>query len=108
MNFCLMVNNIKMKLPYNKMFVKLQQRFPNIEVLDNIEFTNTVEKQTGFWLKNADNTTYTNKDKNTLYQAMNNDLKNYDLEVYKKFNKWCNRYGWYATSESYTLQLFKL
>jgi len=41
-------------------------------------------------------------------KAMNNDFKNYDFEVYKKFDKWCNRYGWYATSESYTLQLFKI
>lgn len=90
------------------MLLKLQNRFPNLEILDNIEFSSASEIKTGFWLRNAHDITYTKKDKNTLYQAMNYDYKNYDLEVYKKFNKFCNRFGWYATSESYTLQVFNL
>lgn len=90
------------------MRLKLLDRFPTLEVLDNIEFSSASEIKTGFWLRNGESVTYTEKDKNTLYQAMNNDFKNYDLEVYKKFDKWCNKYGWYATSESYTLQLFKI
>ena len=96
------------KLTYQEVYLKLQERFPNLEILDNIEFSSASEIKTGFWLRNGESVTYTEKDKNTLYQAMNNDFKNYDLEVYKKFNKWCNKYGWYATSESYTLQLFKI
>lgn len=90
------------------MLLKLKERFPKLEIVDNVEFTKDASPNTGFWLKNGDEITYTTKDKNTLYQAMNLDFKNYDLEVYKKFNNWCNRYGWYVTSESYTLQVFKL
>ena len=90
------------------MLLKLQERFPKLEVLDNTEFSKDAKPFTGFWLRNAEDITYTEKDLNTLYKAMNNDYKNYDLEVYKKFNKFCNRFGWYATSESYTLQVFNL
>jgi hypothetical protein len=96
------------KLTYHEMYLKLQERFPYLEVLDNTEFSKDATLNNGFWLRNADDINYTSKDKNTLYQSMNNDFKNYDLEVYKKFNSWCNRYGWYATSESYTLQVFSL
>ena len=96
------------KLTYNEMFFKLKERFPQLEVLDNTEFNKEHIPNNSFWLRNAESITYTEKDKNTLYQAMNMDFKNYDLEVYKKFNKWCNKYGWYATSEDYTLQLFKI
>lgn len=109
MNFYLMVNNIKlMKLSYQEMYFKLKERFPQLEVLDNTEFSKDVKSNNSFWLRNGSKVTYTEKDKSTLYQAMNLDFKNYDLEVYKKFDKWCNKYGWYATSESYTLQIFKL
>lgn len=90
------------------MYLKLQERFPYLEILDNTEFSSETKTNNAFWLRNGESVTYTEKDKNTLYQAMNNDFKNYDLEVYKKFDKWCNKYGWYATSESYTLQLFKI
>lgn len=96
------------KLSYNEMLLKLKERFPLLEVLDNTEFSKDATINSGFWLRNADSISYTNKDKNTLYQSMNLDYKNYDLEVYKKFNKFCNRFGWYATSESYTLQVFSL
>lgn len=97
-----------MKLPYNEMLIKLKERFPNLEILDNTEFSKDAKPNNGFWLRNANDISYTNKDSNTLYQAMSYDFKNYDFEVYKKFDKWCNRFGWYATSESYTLQLFSL
>jgi len=96
------------KLTHFEMLNKLRERFPYLQVLDNTEFSKDSKPFTGFWLRNAHDITYTEKDKNTLYQAMNNDYKNYDLEVYKKFDKFCNRYGWYATSESYTLQVFSL
>jgi hypothetical protein len=96
------------KLSYREMLLKLKERFPQLEVLDNTKFSKDATLNTSFWLRNADDINYTSKDKNTLYQSMNNDFKNYDLEVYKKFNSWCNRYGWYATSESYTLQVFSL
>lgn len=95
-------------LTFNEMRLKLINRFPSLVVLDNVEFSKSVECETGFWLKNSDDTTYTNKDKNTLYKANDYFNKNYELEVYKKFDKWCNRFGWYATTENYTLQLFKL
>lgn len=90
------------------MYLKLQERFPQLQVLDNTEFSKDAKQDNGFWLRNGEEIKYTEKDKNTLYKSMNNDFKNYDLEVYKKFDKWCNKYGWYATSESYTLQLFKI
>jgi hypothetical protein len=97
-----------MDFSYSKMLLKLKEKFPKLEILDNNEFSKESVLNTGFWLRNAESVTYTEKDKNTLYQSMNLDSKNYDLEVYKKFDKWCNKYGYYATSESYTLQVFKL
>lgn len=97
-----------MKLSYNEMLLKLEERFPTLEVLDNSKFSKEATKNTGFWLRNAESITYTILDKHKLYQAMNYDFRNYDFEVYKKFNKWCNKFGWYATSESYTLQIFSL
>jgi hypothetical protein len=96
------------KLSYNEMSLKLKERFPRLEVLDNTVFSKDANINSSFWLRNAESINYTNKDKNTLYQSMNLDYKNYDLEVYKKFNNFCNRFGWYATSESYTLQFFYL
>jgi hypothetical protein len=95
-------------LTYNEMLLKLEERFPKLEVLDNNEFSRDAKLNSAFWLRNADSINYTNKDKNTLYQSMSYDFKNYDFEVYKKFNNFCNRFGWYATSESYTLQVFSL
>lgn len=96
------------KLTFEQMKDKLSKRFPNLEILCNSEFNKEIEPKTGFWLRNSESITYTEKDKNTLYQSMNNDFKNYEFEVYKKFNSFCVRFGWYATSESYTMQLFKL
>ena len=96
------------KLTYHEMYLKLQERFPELEILDNIEFSSEAKQNNGFWLRNGSEITYTEKDKNTLYQSVGYFRKDYDFEVYKKFDKWCNKYGWYATSESYTLQLFKI
>jgi hypothetical protein len=96
------------KLTYPQMLLKLQNRFPTLQVLDNIEFSKDATPLNGFWLRNCESVTYTKKDTNYLYKAMNVDYKNYEFEVYKKFNGFCNRYGWYATSESYTLQVFSL
>ncbi len=96
------------KLSYNEMLLKLKERFPQLEILDNNVFSKDATINKSFWLRNAESVSYTKKDKNTLYQSMNLDYKNYDLEVYKKFNNFCNRFGWYATSESYTLQVFSL
>lgn len=95
-------------LGYNEMLLKLKQRFPSMDILDNSEFSKENKANYSFWIRNACDVTYTEKDLNTLYQSMNNDYKNYDFEVYKKFNNFCNRYGWYATSESYTLQVYPI
>lgn len=98
-----------MKLSFEEMRLKLQNRFPKLEVLDNSEFSADHAKSTGFWLKNAHEVKYTNKDKNTLLASQNEpNPKLYEFEVYKKLDVFCQKFGWYASTESYALQLFKL
>lgn len=90
------------------MHLKLKERFPELEVLDNSEFSKDSQPQTAFWLRGAEKTKYTEKDSNTLYCSNDYFNKNYEFEVYKKFDNWCRKFGWYASSENYTLQLFRL
>jgi hypothetical protein len=97
-----------MKLSYDEMFLKLQKRFPDLEILDNTEYSKESKPMTGFWLKNGDEIPYSNKNQNTLYRSMNANYLNYEFEIYKRFDSWCKKYGFYASSENYTLQLFKL
>lgn len=86
---------------------KLKHRFPTLIIKDSNEFSNEYEIGTSLWLQNAQDVTYTKKDLNTIYNT-SYGIKGYDIEVYEKFNKWCNKYGWYASTENYTLQLFKI
>ena len=98
------------KLTYEEMFFKLKNRFPGIEIKDSKAFSYEYEYGQSLWLRNASSITYTNIDKNTL-SALDTGIYNsklYDIDVYIKFDKWCNKYGWYASTENYTLQLFKL
>lgn len=98
-----------MKLSFKEMQLVLQKRFPKLEVLDNAEFSTDHAKESGFWLKNASEVTYTAKDKNTLLANGNEpNSRLYDIDVYKKLDAFCQKKGWYASTESYTLQLFKL
>lgn len=95
------------KLSFDELKEKLQKQFPSLIVKDSKEFYSEPfpEKQS-LWLPNAESVSYTAKDHNTLYQAHVCYDKNYNLEVYRKFDKWCNRYGWYASTENYTMQIF--
>ena len=86
---------------------KLKHRFPRLIIKDSNEFSNEYEIGTSLWLQNAQDVTYTKKDLNTIYNT-SYGIKGYDIEVYEKFNKWCNKYGYYASTENYTLQLFKI
>jgi hypothetical protein len=97
------------ELNFEEMSAKLKKRFPTLVIKDGIAFdSNRQETGKSFWLPNASDVTYTNKDVNTLYQASTTYReRNYSLEVYNKFNAWCNRYGWYASTESYTMEIFK-
>ena len=98
-----------MKLSIEEMQFKLQQRFPKLEVLDNSEFSADQAKGSGLWLKNASEISYTVNDNNTLLAGENEpNSRLYELDVYKKFDAFCQKRGWYASTESYTLQLFKL
>ena len=93
-------------LNFEQMSVKLKKRFPNLVVKDGNDFDNErTEIGKSFWLPNSEDITYTSKDSNTLYKCFGG--KGYDLEVYEKFDKWCNRYGWYATTDRYTMEIFK-
>ena len=97
------------KLTFAEMVQKLKNRFNSIEVLDFIECDKNYKPQFSIWIKNANCVTYTNKDKNTLLcESYPKNPKLYELDVYRKFDKFCQKYGWYASTENYTLQLFKL
>jgi hypothetical protein len=99
-------------LSYEEMFFKLRKRFPNIVVKDSNKFSKDYDKGLSFWLPNANEIPYTNVDKNVLCSLdvwiKFKDTKLYDLDVYIKFDNWCKRYGWYASTENYTLQIFKV
>lgn len=97
------------ELSYQDMFFKLKERFPTIIVKDNNEFTKDCAKGVAFWLPNGNEVTYTDKDESVLC-SLDVWVKNpndYEIDVYKKFDKWCNRYGWYASTENYALNIFK-
>ena len=97
------------KLSYDEMVLKIKIRFPKLTIKDSKEFYGeSTQEKFGIWLPNSEDVRYTDKDNNTLYRAMMyNDNKNYTFEVYDKFDNWCQRYGWYATTESYAMQIFK-
>lgn len=97
------------KLSFTEMVQKLQKRFEGIELFDYIECDKTYKPQFSIWIKKGYLIPYTKKDTNTIfYNGVPQNPKLYDFEVYIKFDKFCQRYGWYASTESYTLQLFKL
>ena len=98
-------------LDFHHMVIKLQERFPGIIVKDSCDFYS--EKTDAFrsiWIQNASSIPFTKKDTNTISSLDTGvyNYKDYDFEVYKKFDAWCQRRGWYASTESYTMQLFKL
>lgn len=94
-------------LSFSEMETALKKRFPNIEVFCNSEYSKEYPKNLGFWVKGSDELTYTAKNLNTLYLA--NDYFNnaYELNIYKKFSKWCEKRGYFVSSENNTLQIFK-
>ena len=94
------------------MIILINKRFPTIIVKDSNDFSKDIPKGTSLWLTNTNEVTYTDKDENVIcsldvwVKASNTKL--YDIDVYIKFGAWCNRYGWYASTENYTLNLFKI
>jgi hypothetical protein len=97
-------------MTYDEIVVALKKRFPNLEIKDGSEFCKDYKPYNSIWLSNASNIPYTQKDINPI-SGLDNRIygdKNYDIDVYIKFNNWCNKRGWYATTEAYTLMLHKL
>ena len=96
-------------LTYNEMLLKLKEHYPTLEILDSSEFSKETSPNEGFWLRNASEVTYTEKDKNTILANENEpNSRLYEIDVYKKFDLFCQRFGWYATTESYVLQICKI
>jgi len=95
---------------FDEIIVALQKRFPTLEIKCASEFSKDYKPNRAIWLRNGSSVQYTNKDTNPL-SALDNriyDNKNYDIDVYIKFDKWCNKKGWYASTEEYTLMLYKI
>jgi hypothetical protein len=95
---------------FNEITIALQKRFPTLEIKCGSEFSKDYKPNQAIWLRNASSVPYTNKDVNPL-SALDNgiyDNKNYDIDVYIKFDKWCNKKGWYTSTEEYTLMLYKI
>jgi hypothetical protein len=94
----------------SQIILALQKRFPTLEIKDGLEFSNDICNYNCLWLKNGSDVPYTDKDKNPISGLDNmiyND-KRYDIDVYIKFNEWCIKRGWYASTENYTLMLYKI
>jgi hypothetical protein len=90
--------------------LELQKRFPTLDIRCGSEFSKDYKPNHSIWLRNGSSVPYTSKDTNPL-SALDNRIynnKNYDIDVYIKFDKWCNKRGWYASTEDYTLMLYKL
>ena len=95
---------------FDEIIVALQKRFPTLQIKCASEFSKDYKPNQAIWLRNASSVPYTNKDTYPL-SALDcgiYDNKNYDIDVYIKFDKWCNKKGWYASTEEYTLMLYKL
>jgi len=95
-------------LSYSEMEMAIKKRFAGVELLCNSEYSALYPKNEGFWIRGSENIRYTDKDRNTLYLSNDYENKSYELNIYKKFDAWCKARGWFATSENYTLQIFKL
>jgi len=99
-----------MEMSKSEIIDALQKRFPSLEIKCGSEFSKDMNPECSLWLRNASNVSYTDKDSNPL-SALDNKIysdKNYELDVYKKFDAWCVKRGWYPTTEDYTLILFKI
>ena len=94
-------------LTYHEMEADLKKRFPEMKILCNSEFTSSYPKGVAFWAIGSDEQTYSDKDKNPLYLANDYYNNKYELNIYKKFHAFCKARGWFASSENYTLQIFK-
>jgi hypothetical protein len=97
-------------MKFTEIIVALQKRFPTLEIKCASEFSKDYKPNRAIWLRNASSVQYTDKDTNPL-SALDNRIynnKNYDIDVYIKFDKWCNNKGWYASTEEYTLMLYKI
>jgi hypothetical protein len=94
-------------LSYSEMEADLKKRFPGIELLCNSNYSQDYPKERGFWVRNCGELTYSTKDKNTLYLGLDYYNRDYELNIYKKFEAFCQARGWWTTSEDYTLQIFK-
>lgn len=95
---------------FDEITTALQKRFPKLEINCGSEFSKDYKVNQSIWLRNSSNVPYTNNDKNplsSLDKCMYNN-NNYDIDVYIKFDKWCNKRGWYASTEEYTLMLYKI
>lgn len=98
------------KLSQKEMMEALVYRFPSITALDGNEFSKDNSIGNSIWIKNGSSVPYTDKDRNPLC-SLDTGIRNerlYDIEVYIKFNDWCYKRGWYATTEDYTLMLYQL
>lgn len=94
-------------LSFLEMETALKNRFPNINVACNSEYFKDYPKNLDFWVKDSDELTYTAKDLNPLYLANDYLNKAYEINIYKKFAKWCENRGYFVSSENNTLQIFK-
>ena len=95
-------------LSFLEMGNALKKRFPLMDLNCNSEYSSDYPKNTGFWIKGAEEITYTEKDLNTLYLSNDYFNNSYELNIYKKFAHWCLKRGYYVSSENYTLQIFKI
>jgi hypothetical protein len=97
----------------NQEMVKaLEKRFPTLNIKEGSSFSPDYASDNFIWLPNASSVPYTEKDASPL-SALDNWLSpsqhaKYDIDVYMKFNDWCKKKGWYASTESYTMMLIKI
>ena len=100
----------EIKLSQKEMMEALTKRFPSIVLHDGNTFSKGITIGNGIWIKDGSSVPYTDKDSNPL-SVLDTGILNerlYDIDVYKKFDKWCTKRGWYPTTEDYTLMLYKL
>lgn len=97
-------------LYFKQMQDKLRERFPQAIVKCASEFSEDYKPGQAIWIPNGYQVEYTKKDSNslTILDTGRYDVRGYDIDVYIKFNKWCNNRGWYASTEEYTLMLYIL
>lgn len=93
-------------LIYDELVKQLTDRFPGIEIKDAHEYSADIPPMHGLWIVNCRELTYTEKDQHVLYEAYG-PHKHYEMDIYRKFHQYCKARGWYATSENYTINIYR-